>query len=105
MFITINHIEEFYIGSDCRPGIRLTLKKDHSNPYDDEAIAVYRNGSKFGYVANSVCTVCRGTYSAGRLYDHFEEETECIIRFAAVEDGFVIAEMDCQNPTKENERS
>lgn len=93
MFITINHIEEFCVGSDCRPGIRLKLEKDHSNPYDDEAIAVYRNNCKFGYVANSVSTVCRGTYSAGRLYDRFEEEAECVIRFAAVENDFVIAEI------------
>lgn len=93
MFITINHIEDYCVVLDCRTEMRLSLKKDHNNSYDDEAIAAYRNGSKFGYVANSVCTVCRGTYSAGRIYDRFDEETDCIIRFVAHENDFVIAEI------------
>ena len=94
MFITINHIEEFCTVIDCLPCMKLTLKKDHKNIYDDEAIAAYRNGSKFGYVANSVSTVCRGTCSAGRLYDRFDKEIDCIIRFISIENAFAIAEID-----------
>ena len=71
----------------------LTLKKDYENPYDDEAIAAYKNGSKVGYVANSVSTVCRGTYSAGRLYDRFDNEICCVIKFVSTEYGFLIAEI------------
>ena len=70
------------------------LKKDYENPYDDEAIAAYRNGSKVGYVANSVSTVCRGTYSAGRIYDRFDKEAECVVRFVSVECGFLVAEVN-----------
>ena len=94
MFITINHIVDYCAVLDCPPGMKLTLKKDHKNSYDDEAIAAYRNGNKFGYVANSVSTVCRGTYSAGRLYDRFDETAECTIRFVALENDFVIAEIN-----------
>ncbi len=34
-----------------------------------------------GYVANSVKTVARGTYSAGRLYDKFEKSTTAEVKF------------------------
>lgn len=48
----------------------VKLTKDLDNNYDDEAILVeMRYIGKIGYVANSVETVIRGTYSAGRLYD------------------------------------
>jgi hypothetical protein len=69
--------------------MKLLLKKEHDNTYDDEAIAVYTKlGNKIGYVANSVHSVCRGTDSAGRIYDKFEEEIECTVRFIAEEYGF-----------------
>lgn len=92
MFITINHIDE-YVGFEFyRPGLKLTLKKETDNSYDDEAIAVYSDKHvKYGYVANSVSTVCRGTHSAGYIYQSFEKETNCIVRFTA--DEFAIAEM------------
>ena len=96
-YITINHLEEFSALEYIRIGMHLKLKKDHSNPYDDEAIAVYSDsGRKYGYVANSVCSVCRGTGSAGYIYHQFEEETGCTVRFLAYQDGFAIAEMDMQ---------
>lgn len=94
MFITINHIEDYCAELCVLPNMTLVLRKDFENPYDDEAIAVYKNGSKVGYVANSVSTVCRGTYSAGRIYDRFDKETECVIRFVSVEYGFLIAEIN-----------
>ncbi|MDO5708246.1 MAG: hypothetical protein Q4P31_06410, partial [Andreesenia angusta] len=34
-----------------------------------------------GYVANSVNTVAKGTKSAGRIYDDFEDEIKGYIRF------------------------
>ena len=90
-FITITHLDDYLAINSLRIGQKLTLKKDHDNPYDDEAIAVYSSrGNKIGYVANSVSTVCRGTGSSGFIYDWFEEETECIVRFIAVNEGFAI---------------
>lgn len=81
-FITINHTEEFGGTTHLRVGDKITLKKDHDNIYDDEAVVAYgKHGTKCGYVANSVSTVARGTYSAGRLYDKIDEEGNCVIRF------------------------
>lgn len=91
-YITINHLDDYMSANSLRVGMKLILKKDHDNPYDDEAIAVYtENGSKVGYVANSVQSVCRGTLSAGRVYDLLDEEAECIVRIIAVDYGFAIA--------------
>ncbi len=82
IYITINHIDEFCPCCNLRVRDILTLKKDPDNCYDDEAIAVYdKNNVKVGYVANSVSTVARGTYSAGRLYDRMNDEAECIVKF------------------------
>ena len=94
MFITINHIEDYCPVPNYLPNMTLKLKKDFENPYDDEAIAVYKNNCKIGYVANSVSSVCRGTVSAGRLYDRFDKEIDCIIRFVSTEYGFLIAQIN-----------
>ena len=92
IYITIDHLDDFERTSFLRPGDRLILKKDPNNIYDDEAIAVYKeNQRKTGYVANSVHSVARGTYSAGRLYDRMGEEGECVVRF--VMEDMLIAEM------------
>ena len=81
-FITVNHLEEFGGLTRIRTGDKLILKKDPCNCYDDEAIAVYTvNGSKCGYVANSVHSVARGTNSAGRIYDKIKDDAECMVRF------------------------
>ena len=95
IFITIDHLDDFERIEFFRVGEKLTLRKDKDNDYDDEAILVYnRHGCKCGYVANSVSTVARGTYSAGRIYDRIEDDTACIIRFILVEEGALIAQID-----------
>ena len=92
IYITINHLEDYGCMPFLKPGEKLRLKKDKDNIYDDEAIIAYKeNKTKVGYVANSVHTVARGTYSAGRLYDRIEEEIECVIKFL-IED-ILIAEI------------
>ncbi len=94
IYITIDHLDDFECTSILRPGDRLVLKKDKENIYDDEAIIVYKeNKTKIGYVANSVHSVARGTYSAGRLYDRMEDESSCTVRFVLQEDGYAIAEL------------
>ena len=81
IFVTINHLDEFNGLSNIKVGDILSLKKDIDNPYDDEAIAVYDdNDIKIGFIANSVCTVARGTYSAGRIYDKLNNN-KCIVKF------------------------
>lgn len=91
-YITINHLDDYMSANSLRVGMKLILKKDRDNPYDDEAIAVYtENDCKVGYVANSVQSVCRGTLSAGRVFDLINEIAECTVRFIAVDYGFAIA--------------
>ncbi len=91
-FVTINHLTDYPVGNRLKVNDTLTLRKDLNNEYDDEAIAAYgRHGLKCGYVANSVITVARGTLSAGRIYDRFEQECKCIIRF--IMEDQIIAEV------------
>ena len=62
------------------------------NIYDDEAIMVYGpHDVKCGYVANSVCSVARGTLSAGRLYDRISDSASCQISF--ILDDCIIAQL------------
>lgn len=59
-----NGIKPFKIGSIIK------LVKEPENNYDAEAIRIeLRYAGPSGYVANSVKTVAKGTYSGGRLYD------------------------------------
>ena len=82
IYVTINHLDDFGGLSNLRVGNELFLKKDRDNPYDDEAIAVCDGSDvRIGYVANSTCTVARGTYSAGRLYDLLKDKGRCTVGF------------------------
>jgi len=65
VFITV--IDSF---KKLKVGDIIFLKKDKNNSYDDESIKVSLpdNDGEF-LVANSVKTVARGTWSAGRAYD------------------------------------
>lgn len=82
LYITINHLDEYGGPESFRINDKLIMKKDLDNPFDDEAIAIYNDHNiRCGYVANSVSTVARGTYSAGRVYDKIPEECGCIVRF------------------------
>ena len=92
--ITINHLDESENLLYLKVSDILALKKDKNNQYDDEAIAVYtKDNYKCGYVANSVHSVARGTYSAGRVYDQIKDETKCCVRFIFFEEGVLIAEI------------
>lgn len=71
-------------------GGRFILEKDQNNRYDTEAIIVVEDDecgdysccfSSDVYVANSVNTVARGTYSAGRIYDKFDGQLLVQVRF------------------------
>ncbi len=92
--ITINHLDDFESQLFLKTGDILILKKDRNNQYDDEAIAAYtKDNYKCGYVANSVHSVARGTFSAGRVYDHISDEAGCVVRFILAEEGCLIAEI------------
>jgi len=86
IYITVNHLDDFNTTYMFKPGDIITLKKDPDNCYDDEAIVAYdKHSCKCGYVANSVHSVARGTFSAGRVYDRIPDEEKCIIRFITEE--------------------
>jgi len=46
---------------------------------------VLDGSSRIGYVANSIRTVARGTWSAGRAYDKIGEEGQCKVLFVMEE--------------------
>ena len=93
IYITINHLEDFMPIINLKVGDILMLKKEPDNLYDDEAIAVYtKDNFKCGYVANSVHSVARGSYSSGRVYDIIKDDDGCVIRF--IFETIAIAELD-----------
>ena len=101
-YVTINHTDIFNGLCGLKTGEALTLRKDHDNQYDDEAILAYRKHNvKCGYVANSVGSVARGTLSAGRLYDRFDETLECSVRF--IIDDSIIAEVESEEERNNEE--
>ncbi len=85
---------QYYFGAEIlKPGQSLRLVKDMDNRHDSEAIrAELMPVGKVGYLANSVHTVPRGCWSAGRVYDAFGEETSGAVRF--VVGMTAIVEMD-----------
>ena len=70
MYFTIVGTGHYYGQEFLEPGMRVVLKKEPDNEYDNEAIMVNLEGlGKIGYVANSPYTVQGDSLSAGRLYD------------------------------------
>lgn len=81
-YISIVGLKHYFGSEIFSAGQRLKLKKDFENPHDDEAIMVeLESVGKLGYVANSPYTVARGTRSAGRIYDSFNEVIYCEVAF------------------------
>ena len=81
-FVTITGMNH-YLGMNPYKINRLVkLVKEPDNPHDPEAIRVELPFiDTIGYVANSVGTVFAGTYSAGRLYDKFDEYAYAQVMF------------------------
>ena len=78
-----------YVGIEAlKPGTILSLKKDKNNSYDDEAIMVTGNSEVcYGFVANSIDTVARGTHSAGYIYNMLPENPSCEVLFVLEDSG------------------
>ncbi|MGB9839615.1 HIRAN domain-containing protein [Thermovenabulum sp.] len=81
-FVALVGCENYFGYRVLKPGMIVTLEKEPDNDYDAEAIKVmvYPLG-KIGYIANSINTVPKGCFSAGRIYDTFHKKTKGIIRF------------------------
>ncbi|MBE6494544.1 MAG: hypothetical protein E7Z84_08090 [Methanosphaera stadtmanae] len=70
IYFTITGVDFFNGIKPFKINSILKLVKEPENDYDQEAIRVeLRYSGPSAYVANSVETVAKGTYSAGRLYD------------------------------------
>lgn len=81
-FVSIVGVSHYFGTEIFSVGQKLKLTKDYENKHDDEAIMVeLESVGKVGYVANSTHTVARGTKSAGRIYDQFEETIYCEVAF------------------------
>lgn len=82
LYFTINAMGMFNGIKPFKIGSIVKLVKEPENNYDMEAICVkLRYAGKSGYVANSVKTVAKGTYSAGRLYDKILNEDYAKVLF------------------------
>lgn len=80
ILLTVVGIKYYSDKEDIEPGQEVTLMKEPSNKFDKEAIAVLAdNLEKIGYIANSTHTVAKGCYSAGRLYDKFDDSIKAKI--------------------------
>lgn len=106
-FVTITGTKHYYGMKPMEIGRILKLVKEKNNEYDDEAIAALLPYiGVVGYVANSPNTVARGTYSAGRIYDTFEEETYAQILFATKDSVICLLispqEIEGDNASSEN---
>ncbi|GAF40555.1 hypothetical protein FC83_GL002561 [Agrilactobacillus composti DSM 18527 = JCM 14202] len=92
VFVTVTGTNYYFELKPFELGTKVSLTKDVRNHHDNEAIAVILPIlGKVGYVANSPYTVIRGTYSAGRIYDHLAESCLGIVRF--ITDKNVILEV------------
>lgn len=92
IYVAIVGLNNYFGAKIFKPGQILRLEKDYENDYDGEAIMAFLDPiGKVGYVANSVHTVPLGCYSAGRLYDTFENVSYAAVKFVTKET--VIAEI------------
>ena len=68
---------QFYRNNiDLTPGLPLKLVKEPDNEFDKDAIAVYAQDEKIGYVANNDYTKSKLTSSASELQDKIEDTAQ-----------------------------
>ncbi|MUG86875.1 DNA-binding protein [Paenibacillus timonensis] len=90
IFIAITGSQHYLGTAFLRPGQIVHLIKEPDNSHDHEAIKVdIVPIGKIGYVANSIHTVPRGCWSAGRIYDTFEHHICGCVRFVIKDTAIV----------------
>lgn len=91
-YITLVGFKNFSGSKVFDIGTIIKLVKEPKNKFDTEAIYVeVRHVGKAAYVANSIYTVVKGTMSAGRVYDRFNEITFAEVKF--IKDDMIIARL------------
>jgi hypothetical protein len=84
LFVTITGTNYYYDMKPYEVDKIIKLVKEPDNKFDHEAVhAELPHIGIIGYVANSTNTVARGTMSAGRLYDHFNDYCFAQVLFIA----------------------
>lgn len=82
IYITITGTNHYYESDFLEKDMEVALEKEPDNEYDKEAIMVTIKGlGKIGYVANSPFSVLGESYSAGRIYDKFNETTKAKVMY------------------------
>lgn len=93
IYFTVAGLSHYFGVKLFKEGMELILEKEEENDYDNEAIVVKLAGlGKVGYVANSVNTVLGDTFSAGRLYDKFENKAKAKVVYLIEERNSIICE-------------
>lgn len=72
----------FYGNPKFEKGMELLLKKEKDNEFDSDAIAVYLNNVKVGYVANNVRTTCYLTSNASDIQIQDTAHAKYLLYFA-----------------------
>lgn len=107
LFITVTGMNHYYGMKPFEIDRVVKLVKEPNNEYDNEAIRVELPFiDKIGYVANSTHTVAKGTMSAGRIFDLFENECFAQVLFvthASVICG-ILTEDDAKGTSAEHEQ-
>ena len=90
IFVTVVGKKFFEKLNELMVGDIVLIVKDLKNKFDDEAIAeLMKNVGQIRYIANRIHTVARGTKSAGRVYDTFEEFNYGIVKFILKDNAIV----------------
>ncbi|WP_138494053.1 HIRAN domain-containing protein [Paenibacillus pinistramenti] len=90
IYVALTGTQHYHGAAILKPGQIVHLIKDPDNSHDQEAIKVVLTPiGKIGYVANSTYTVPKGCWSAGRIYDTFDQQICGIVRFVVKETAIV----------------
>lgn len=90
--ILINISGGYYYNFTPTPGMIVKLVKEPENEHDSDAIAVYLDKEKIGYVANSEYTLMDKVKSASKLKNQISDNTTAEILFVYL-DEYTIAKI------------
>lgn len=83
IYFTIAGTNHYFGQEFFEEKMEVRLVKEPDNEFDKEAIKVEMDGlGQVGYVANSPYTVAGESYSAGRLYDKFDDNAKGFVLYA-----------------------
>ena len=82
VYVPITGMKYYYGFNPFSIGKKLTCKKEHNNPYDNEAIKVtMKNIGTVGYIANSPYTKANGTMGAGAVNKYVKKKFKIRVMF------------------------